>query len=356
MKILVVQQKMIGDVLISSMICENLKKVYPHAQVDYLVNTFTTPVLENNPYIDNLILFEDQFRSNYLAFLKFLLQIRKKKYDIVIDPYAKLESSLITLFSGASKRIGYQNKGLGIAYNHKVPHHNQPKSYFGLAIERRINLFEHLLQNLTLDPFPKLHVLDSEKTEMIPLFQHYGIDATTEKIVMISILGSETRKTYPEDYMVQLIDFIADHFEVKILFNYTPKQQKEALSIFNKCQEKTKQRIVLDLIGADLRAFIKIMNHCTLIIGNDGGAVNIAKALKKPSFTIFSPWIKKESWSIFDDGVLNKAVHLNDYQPELFSSKKSKELQYNYKSLYHAFTPELFLKELELFLKTNLNH
>jgi heptosyltransferase-2 len=156
--------------------------------------------------------------------------------------------------------------------------------------------------------------------------------------------------------MVQLIDFIADHFEVKILFNYTPKQQKEAQSIFNKCQEKTKKCILLDLIGKDLRSFIKIMHHCALIVGNDGGAVNIAKALQKPSFTIFSPWIKKESWSIFDDGVLNKAVHLNDYQPELFSSKKNKELQVQYKTLYHAFKPEYFVKELEMFLKTNLNH
>ncbi len=353
MKILVVQQKMIGDVLISSMICENLKKAYPHAQVDYLVNTFTTPVLENNPFIDNIILFEDRFRSNYLAFFKFLLQIRQKKYDLVLDPYAKLESSLITLFSGASKRIGYQNKGLGIAYNHKVPHHNQPKSYFGLAIERRINLFEHLLQNHTLDPFPKLHLLANEQAEMVPVFKAHGIDITTEKVIMISILGSETSKTYPEDYMVQLIDFIAEHFAVKILFNYTPKQQKEAQSIFNKCQEKTKKCILLDLIGKDLRSFIKIMHHCTLIVGNDGGAVNIAKALKKPSFTIFSPWIKKESWSIFDDGVLNKAVHLNDYQPELFSSKKNKELQVQYKTLYHAFKPEYFVKELEMFLKNN---
>lgn len=353
MKILVVQQKMIGDVLISSMICENLKKAYPHAQVDYLVNTFTTPVLENNPFIDNIILFEDRFRSNYLAFFKFLLQIRQKKYDLVLDPYAKLESSLITLFSGASKRIGYQNKGLGIAYNHKVPHHNQPKSYFGLAIERRINLFEHLLQNHTLDPFPKLHLLANEQAEMVPVFKAHGIDITTEKVIMISILGSETSKTYPEDYMVQLIDFIAEHFTVKILFNYTPKQQKEAQSIFNKCQEKTKKCILLDLIGKDLRSFIKIMHHCTLIVGNDGGAVNLAKALKKPSFTIFSPWIKKESWSIFDDGVLNKAVHLNDYQPELFSSKKNKELQVQYKTLYHAFKPEYFVKELEMFLKNN---
>jgi heptosyltransferase-2 len=195
--------------------------------------------------------------------------------------------------------------------------------------------------------------LANEKAEMVPIFKAHGIDSTTEKVIMISILGSETSKTYPEDYMVQLIDFIAEHFAVKILFNYTPKQQKEAQSIFNKCQEKTKKRILLDLIGKDLRSFIKIMHHCALIVGNDGGAVNIAKALQKPSFTIFSPWIKKESWSIFDDGVLNKAVHLNDYQPELFSSKKNKELQVQYKTLYHAFKPEYFVKELEMFLKNN---
>lgn len=354
MKILVVQQKMIGDVLISSMICENLKKEYADAQVDYLVNSFTTPVIENNPFIDNVILFEDKFRANYISFFKFLLQIRREKYDVVIDPYAKLESSLITLFSGASKRIGYLNKGLGIAYNQKEKHHNKPKSYYGLAIERRINLFEKLIKKNPIDPFPKLHLLETEKVEMIPVFKQHGIDLTSEKVIMISILGSEVSKTYPEDYMVKLIDFVAEHDAVKILFNYIPKQQKEALSIYNKCNEKTKQHIVLDLIGSDLRSFIKIMHHCSLIIGNDGGAVNIAKALKKPSFTIFSPWIKKESWSIFDDGIINKAVHLNDYQPELFKEKKRKEFHENYAFFYNAFQPEFFIKELDVFLINNL--
>jgi ammonia channel protein AmtB len=36
-----------------------------------LVNSFTTPVIENNPYIDNVILFEDKFRANYISFFKF---------------------------------------------------------------------------------------------------------------------------------------------------------------------------------------------------------------------------------------------------------------------------------------------
>ncbi|NBC57221.1 MAG: lipopolysaccharide heptosyltransferase family protein, partial [Bacteroidetes bacterium] len=51
MKILVIQQKMIGDVLTSSVICENLKRNFPNAEVHYLINRFTLPVVENNPYI-----------------------------------------------------------------------------------------------------------------------------------------------------------------------------------------------------------------------------------------------------------------------------------------------------------------
>jgi ADP-heptose:LPS heptosyltransferase len=45
MKILVIQQKMIGDVLVSSIICNNLRTAYPDAQIDYLVYSSTTPVL-----------------------------------------------------------------------------------------------------------------------------------------------------------------------------------------------------------------------------------------------------------------------------------------------------------------------
>ena len=37
MKILVIQQKMIGDVLVSSLLCNNLRKAYPSAQIDYMV-------------------------------------------------------------------------------------------------------------------------------------------------------------------------------------------------------------------------------------------------------------------------------------------------------------------------------
>ena len=54
-KILVIQNKRIGDVLISSVIANNIKKVFPKCHVTYFVYDYTVGVLENNPNIDKII-------------------------------------------------------------------------------------------------------------------------------------------------------------------------------------------------------------------------------------------------------------------------------------------------------------
>ena len=54
------------------------------------------------------------------------------------------------------------------------------------------------------------------------------------------------------------------------------------------------------------------MNECVVIIGNDGGAINMAKALNKPSFIIFSPWIEKKiSATVGSCAQIGKNVHLS---------------------------------------------
>jgi heptosyltransferase-2 len=56
--------------------------------------------------------------------------------------------------------------------------------------------------------------------------------------------------------------------------------------------EKAKEDF-LPLLGKNIREFTAIMNHCDMIIGNDGGAINMAKALENLRL-LFSPWIDKK--------------------------------------------------------------
>ena len=353
MKILVIQQKMIGDVLVSSIICNNLRLAYPDARIDYLVYESTVPVLEGNPNIDNVLLFQEKHRKSKRELLNLAHEIRGIKYNLLIDAYSKLESWLIVLLSGAKSKISYKKIGRNFLYTDNVPFAEFPKTNLGLAIERRLSLLEPLDLKIEVDPFPKLYVTDKENHDALALFEHHHIKKD-RKTVMISLLGSENLKTYPLEYMAKVVDFIAYCKDLNILFNYFPKQIKDAKIVFDACKPSTQEKIYFDLFGNDLRSFIAIMNNCDLIIGNDGGAINMAKALGKPSFIIFSPWIEKKIWATLEDGVHKISVHLNDFKPELLASKTEKELKKNTPTLYQELEPELFKDKIELFLKQNL--
>ena len=81
MKILVIQQKMIGDVLVSSILCENLRYAYPDAQIDYLIYDSTKTVVDGAKYISNLILFTAKQRESKWELLKFILTYFQAKTD-----------------------------------------------------------------------------------------------------------------------------------------------------------------------------------------------------------------------------------------------------------------------------------
>ncbi|WP_432671404.1 glycosyltransferase family 9 protein [Flavobacterium sp. SM2513] len=350
MKILVIQQKMIGDVLASSIICNNLKTMYPKSQIDYLIYPFTQPVVEENPNIDNLILFKDEYRTSKKAFLKFLLSIRKSHYDLVLDAYGKLESNLIVAFSGAKTKIGFQKSYTNFIYTKTTNTVSHTDSNAGLAIESRLNLVRALDNSIVLNAKPKIFLTETEIENGKKILQNHNIDLS-QKIYMIGVLGSGTNKTYPFEYMAKLLDFIVEETNATLLFNYMPSQIKEAKAIYDLCQKETQKHIKIDLIPGSIREFLSITLHCNALIGNEGGAVNMAKALDIPTFTIFSTWIKKESWNSFENGSTIVSVHLKDFKPEIYGDKSPKVMKKEALNLYQLFTPSLIFPMLKKYLK-----
>jgi len=352
MKILVIQQKMIGDVLVSSVICNNLRKAYPEAHIAYLIYPFTAPVVVNNPNIDELILFTDKFRKSKKALFTFLRSIRKARYDIVIDAYGKLESQLVVAFSGAKTKIGFAKKYSNFLYTHAIPELTTPKTNAGLAIENRLNLLQPLQLTIPLDNEPKIFLSEDEIAQGKAILAKHQLDLF-QKIYMIGVLGSGTTKTYPFPYMAKVLDAIVGQTGASLLFNYMPSQQAEAQAIFDLCQPTTQQHIHIDLVPGSIREFLAITYHCSALIGNEGGAINMAKALGKPTFTIFSPWIIKAAWNFFEDGKKHVSVHLQEVKPELYGDKNAKQMKDEALDLYTQFTPDLWLSVLENYLKIN---
>ncbi|NER15954.1 glycosyltransferase family 9 protein [Spongiivirga citrea] len=348
MKILVIQQKMIGDVLTSSVICDNLKKTQPDHEIHYMANENTLAVIEQNPSIDSIVVFKKDFRSSKYKFYRFLRSIKKEKYDIVIDAYGKLESNLVTLFSGAKTKIGWKKSYSKWIYT-KTYNASQQQKNKDLAVNDRLLLIESFVKNEDeIIVKPTIHLTDKELNQAISFLKEHGI-SQNENFIMIGVLGSSHNKTYPIPYMAKLLDIIASKTQAHLLFNYIPSQFEEAEAIFNHCNHETKSQIKLEAFAPSLRSFLALLSHCDALIGNEGGAVNMAKALNIPTFSIFSPWINKEAWHLFGDDI-NQAIHLKDVKPELYRELNRKEQKENAIHLYQEFKPELIAEKLSAFL------
>jgi len=351
-KILIIQNKRIGDVLISSVIANNYKAKYPNSIVHLMAYDFTHGVIQNNPNIDKIISINEKELKKFGNLIKLIFQVRREKYDILFDPYSKLQSRLICKFGGAIQTVGHKSRkkigNLGY-YTHPVGILESKSHICGKAIEDRIHLLKQVDTFRDIDYEPKIFLTEEEKKFRVP--EKYQ----DKKIIMLGILGSQPQKSMPYKYIAKIIDYIASTFDCYLLFNYAPNQKEEANKIYNLCQNKS--NIILDIYAPSIRDFAVLMNQCAVLVSNEGGTVHIAKALNKPTFTIFSPYINKNDWSSFEDGKFHKSVHLLDFLPNAISDlsyEQNKQIEKNPIEMYLKLTPEMIIPKLNSFLKVHL--
>ncbi len=351
-KVLIIQNKRIGDVLIASVIANNFKAKYPDSTVHLMAYDFTEGVVMNNPNIDKFISLDEKELKKLPNLWKLIKQVRREKYDIIFDPYSKTQSRLISKFSGAKMTIGNKSrKKLGNwgYYTHPTEPQKEATHIAGKAIEDRIHLLQIAGNFEPIDYAPKIFLSETEKQE------DWLGKYKDKKVVVLGVLGSTPQKSMPYDYVAKMVDFITASYDVYVLFNYSPHQKAEAMKIYEMCQNK--QRIILDIYAPSIRDFIKLMYNCDVLVANEGGTVHIAKALNKPTFTIFSPYVHKSHWASFEDGKFHTSVHLKEMKPELFedySREKRKEMEKDPTELYRQLTPEMIIPQLDAFLKENL--
>lgn len=342
---------MIGDVLTSSILAQAIKTTYPHAQVDYLINSHTFPVVENNPYIDNFLFFTPEMEKGILPLFKFLKKVRRQRYSHVIDVYAKLSSNLISLFSGAHVKISYHKKEKTFLYTHNIHRLNSPQRNASLAVENRMRLLEPLGVEF-MDLQPKIYLEAQEKNHALQLLKDSGINIE-DPLYMISVLGSSPEKSYPSSYMAALLDFIVENSpSAQIIFNYSPSQKDIAETILKTTLPQTQKNIFFQVYASNLRELLAITSWCNAVIGNEGGLINMAKALAVPTFIIFSPYLDKKNWFGAKESKRHTAVHLSDFLPygekDWQEAKKYPELWYS--KFKPSFLEPLLLKFLR---KTN---
>ena len=122
-KILIVRLSAIGDVLHATSVIHNLKRLRPDCHITWLVSPPADSLLQGNPDIDHLLVWDRRRMDKAFAGLKFKKVIACLKearslmapyhFDVALDIQGLFLSGLLTRLSGAPWRIGIHERHEG---------------------------------------------------------------------------------------------------------------------------------------------------------------------------------------------------------------------------------------------------
>ena len=344
-RILVIQLQQIGDVLLSTAICGSLKKTYPEAEIDYLVADFTAGIVHGHPAISEVITFNK--KGGFIYFLKFLMRIRKKKYDAVVDLLCKPRSGIIGWVSGAKKRISFARKGRQFFYTDLLPGSIDLKVH---TIDHRLTLLKPLPKPMIVDRSVKIYLEDSLVQKTQEIFLKQGLDKNCLKIVF-GINSRRSFKVWPQEYFLQVIDHCIAKYDAKIIFFYNEKEKEFCVEAKNKISKP--ENVHMDFSGS-IRDIAAVFKCCDLFVGNDSGPRHIAEAVGTATFAIYSPSSSKWGWNTqgnprFQSIDLQDALNLSDQD---FFKMLNEANAKNASNYMQKISPEFVIKKIDEMIST----
>lgn len=293
-KILCIKPRGIGDIVLSTIILENLIAYFPGVKIDYLTEHFAVDAVSNNPFV-NIVLSMDKTEFS----LKVAWRIRKEKYDMILDLWSNPRSAQITFFSGVKFRVGFSYRGRKYAYNIR-----------GSSGKGMHHAAEHNLELLRAINVPiiskRIHFYLSEEDNDFAVKFFEANNLAEKTLVGIIPGGSWASKRCDASKWVEICNSIKEKYDVVFLILWGPGDERDADFIKNNLGDKAV--LAPEIKIGKLSALIK---NCDIMIANDSGPMHISAALGVPTLGIFGPTNPEAHgpYSPNSDYIIKKDLH-----------------------------------------------
>jgi heptosyltransferase-1 len=303
MNILIVKLSAIGDVVHTLPALAALRKLYPGAHINWVIEEAAADLITDHPYIDQVFV---SYRKRWLRDLKrgdlralkeirqFIKDLRSIRYDLVIDFHGLLKSSVIVLLTLGKRKIGFDSlqELSGLFVSEKIPE-NMNKH----AVDRYLDIVNYLeLRDCGLHqeecsniPYVSsaLHkeefcipVFEVQEKRITQLLMANGLDA---KFIAVNPIALWKTKLWDAEGFACLCDRIVGELKLPVVF--TGARKKDIIPI-----QALMSAPSVNLAGeTSLKELACLYRQAELLITTDSGPMHIAAAMETPVVALFGP-------------------------------------------------------------------
>ena len=282
--ILVVKLSAIGDVIHALPVSYAIKEQFPAAHLTWVVEPAAYAILEDNPYIDELILFEKaKFRSlgGFLREIRpFRRRLRARSYDASLDLQGLFKSAAIVFNAGAKLRIGTANMREGA---HLVSRPVRGAHAEGHIVERCLDVARALGCAVREVRFPVV-ISERDRAAADTLLAREGV-REGRPFVAFAIGANWPNKRWPAEHFAELCDRLYHAHYVPVLVGGGRLDESIAQDIMAASGIPP-----VNLVGrTNLKQLAHVFTRAALVLGGDTGPVHLAAGLRTPTVMLMGP-------------------------------------------------------------------
>ncbi|MDH4470333.1 MAG: glycosyltransferase family 9 protein [Verrucomicrobiae bacterium] len=298
MKLLIIRNDNIGDLVCTTPLIQVLHEAYPNALIDLLGNSYNISILKYDSRISHLWSYSKAkhlhgFLKKFHAWMDktaLLLRLRLQRYDVIIIAVPVFNERTAKIAGWIAPKIIYG------AMPEQPLRSKLPKNYRPVTIDHNKS---HVLQILTYShalgisaSAPEaISLVLSKEEKQSALIERNNIPGNKKQPVLgLQISARRPQQRWSLEQWKEFISLMLPHARIRLFWS-----PGSASSL----QHPGDDHLAAALLGSfpphsllaeptnDLRQLMSSFYGCGLIVGSDGGAMHIAAGLDIPTLTLF---------------------------------------------------------------------
>jgi predicted lipopolysaccharide heptosyltransferase III len=279
MKILLLQLKRIGDLILTTPAIAALRSSYPDAQITLAVSKECAELVPAISNVDRVLIAQRNLRD-----VAMVSSVAGQRFDYSIDFTRNDRSAFLTLLSGARTRIA--------SYRVREQSKTRARVYTDL-VEVRVRDMHTIDYNLALLEPLGVRAASSAPQLDVPRTAHEKADRLrrdrkmTRPYVILHPGSARPEKLWDAARWAQVIDHFRENNEFEFVLTSGPSadEQMHIAAITNRTQQK-----FIDLSGkTDLLTVAALVGQAQLLVTVDSAPVHLAAASHTPQVILFGP-------------------------------------------------------------------
>ena len=282
--VLVVKLSAIGDVIHALPVSYAIKETYPEARLTWVVEPPAYNILQGNPYIDEIIVFEKKkfkslggFLANYGPFCE---KLRQHSYDAALDLQGLFKSAAIVWSSRAAVKLGTCNmRELSDRVSEPVvgAHAN------GHIVERYLDVARRMGCRVDKVVFPV--EISADDAKMARSYLYVAGCKGDIPYVVLAVGANWPNKRWPTKYFARLSDWISSRGLLPVVVGGGPLDEQLAEEISRMAEIPP-----INMVGkTSLKQLAYVMSKAKAVVGGDTGPVHLAAGMGTPTVMFMGP-------------------------------------------------------------------